>query len=237
MRWRSRTCCAVSHENWFVRWIQPRSKRHRRESGFPTASVYARHVSDRRMLRSSRATGTRVRDAPRSAGARAGPASAVSAARCSRLTAARIGRCSAGPDYSQLGQVSPAYRAVGAHEVTRLRQWLCRRRQVEVREVGALSGRRAVCGRMHDLDRSRMPYVSKFAHQMRLAALGAGDWQVRFDEREEKNAAKGETETSARPGGVSWERSATATPSGSRQRAATSFDSTSYLPVRPSPCS
>ena len=30
----------------------------------------------------------------------------------------------------QLGQVSPAYRAVDAHAIKRLRQWLCRKHKV-----------------------------------------------------------------------------------------------------------
>ena len=32
--------------------------------------------------------------------------------------------------YFQLGQVSPAYRAVDAHAIKRLRQWLCRKHKV-----------------------------------------------------------------------------------------------------------
>ena len=34
-------------------------------------------------------------------------------------------------NYFQLGQVSPAYRAVDAHATKRLRQWLCRKHKVE----------------------------------------------------------------------------------------------------------
>ena len=33
-------------------------------------------------------------------------------------------------NYFQLGQVSPAYRAVDAHAIKRLRQWLCRKHKV-----------------------------------------------------------------------------------------------------------
>ena len=34
-------------------------------------------------------------------------------------------------NYFQLGQVSPAYRAVDAHAIKRLRQWLCRKHKVK----------------------------------------------------------------------------------------------------------
>ena len=43
-------------------------------------------------------------------------------------------------NYFQLGQVSPAYRAVDAHAIRRLRQWLCRKHKVTGREVRALLG-------------------------------------------------------------------------------------------------
>ena len=33
-------------------------------------------------------------------------------------------------NYFQLGQVSPAYQAVDAHAIRRLRQWLCRKHKV-----------------------------------------------------------------------------------------------------------
>ena len=43
----------------------------------------------------------------------------------------RLNRVTEGwANYFQLGQVSPAYRAVDAHAIRRLRQWLCRKHKV-----------------------------------------------------------------------------------------------------------
>ena len=43
----------------------------------------------------------------------------------------RLNRAMTGwANYFQLGQVSPAYRAVDAHAIRRLRQWLCRKHKV-----------------------------------------------------------------------------------------------------------
>ncbi len=44
-----------------------------------------------------------------------------------RLNRARLGWA----NYFRLGQVSPAYCAVDAHAIKRLRQWLCRKHKVK----------------------------------------------------------------------------------------------------------
>ena len=47
------------------------------------------------------------------------------------LVVARLNRAMPGwSNHFQLGQVSPACRAVDAHAIKRLRQWLCRRHKV-----------------------------------------------------------------------------------------------------------
>ena len=47
------------------------------------------------------------------------------------LVVERLNRATLGwANYFQLGQVSPAYRAVDAHAIKRLRQWLCRKHKV-----------------------------------------------------------------------------------------------------------
>ena len=47
------------------------------------------------------------------------------------LVVERLNRAMLGwANYFQLGQVSPAYRAVDAHAIKRLRQWLCRKHKV-----------------------------------------------------------------------------------------------------------
>ena len=88
-------------------------------------------------------------------------------------------------NYYQLGQVSPAYRALDRHAIKRLRQWLCRKHKVKsgkyvrFRTCGyGLSsalytlyrGRPASRGRRHDRDREP----------------DAGNPHVRFNERGEE---------------------------------------------------
>ena len=48
-----------------------------------------------------------------------------------RTVVRRLNRVMTGwANYFQLGQVSPAYKAVDAHAIRRLRQWLCRKHKV-----------------------------------------------------------------------------------------------------------
>ena len=99
------------------------------------------------------------------------------------VVVARLNRLLTGwANYFTLGQVSPAYEAIGRHAIRRLRQWLCRKHKVrsgkEVRFPAGDSGkstgspalrriRRAFRGRRHDLVREP----------------DAGNPHVRFDER------------------------------------------------------
>ena len=88
-------------------------------------------------------------------------------------------------NYFQLGQVSPAYRAVDAHATRRLRQWLCRKHKVRAGKyvrfpdkrlwddlslLASCRGRHAFRGRTHDLVREP----------------GAGNRHAGFDERGEE---------------------------------------------------
>ena len=65
----------------------------------------------------------------------------------------RLNRAMTGwANYFQLGQVSPAYRAVDAHAIRRLRQWLCRKHKVRAGKYVRFPDKRL----WNDLGRARL---------------------------------------------------------------------------------
>ena len=83
------------------------------------------------------------------------------------------------------GQVSPAYRAVDAHAIRRLRQWLCRKHKVRAGKYVRFSDERL----WNDYGLTRLVLrTARFPwrrHDL-VREPGAGNWHAGFDERGEE---------------------------------------------------
>ena len=92
----------------------------------------------------------------------------------------RLNRAMTGwANYFQLGQVSPAYRAVDAHAIRRLRQWLCRKHKVRAGKYVRFPDKRL----WNDLGLARLA--------QRTATFSVGEGMISSESRVRENRTPG----------------------------------------------